>query len=97
MELEFFLPGTDYLNEGENPKKKVINLFGKTNEEETVIATDRDFSSYFYCMSEKDAGTGFYIDNQVVPACLRILQVFNVDEKELKGKGNQESVGRFTG
>ncbi|MFP4045547.1 MAG: DNA-directed DNA polymerase [Candidatus Aenigmatarchaeota archaeon] len=44
----------------------------------------------------EDVDTGYYINNQIIPACLRVLKVLGVDEKELKGKGTQESLGDFT-
>ncbi|WP_414837695.1 DNA-directed DNA polymerase [Candidatus Nanosalina sp. VS9-1] len=38
----------------------------------------------------------YYIDNQVVPAAVRVLKVFGYTEDELKGKGRQSGLGRFS-
>lgn len=37
----------------------------------------------------------YYIDNQLLPACLRVLKVFGYTEDQLKGKGKQSGLGRF--
>ena len=37
----------------------------------------------------------YYIDNQIIPACLRVLKVFGYTESQLKGKGKQSGLGRF--
>ncbi|MFB6217059.1 MAG: DNA polymerase domain-containing protein, partial [Candidatus Aenigmatarchaeota archaeon] len=37
----------------------------------------------------------YYIDNQVIPASLRVLKVFGYTEDQLKGKGKQSGLGRF--
>ena len=38
----------------------------------------------------------YYIDNQVIPAAVRVLKVFGYTEEELKGKGRQSGLGRFS-
>lgn len=38
----------------------------------------------------------YYIDNQVIPASVRVLKVFGYTEEELKGKGRQSGLGRFS-
>ena len=38
----------------------------------------------------------YYIDNQVVPAALRVLKVFDYTEGQLKGKGKQSGLGKFS-
>ena len=37
----------------------------------------------------------YYIDNQVLPAAIRVLKVFGYTEDQLKGKGKQSGLGRF--
>lgn len=37
----------------------------------------------------------YYIDNQVLPASLRVLKVFGYTVDQLKGKGKQSGLGRF--
>lgn len=37
----------------------------------------------------------YYIDNQVLPASLRVLKVFGYTADQLKGKGKQSGLGRF--
>lgn len=37
----------------------------------------------------------YYIDNQVLPAALRVLKVFGYTADQLKGKGKQSGLGRF--
>ena len=37
----------------------------------------------------------YYIENQVIPAVLRVLKVFGYTEGQLKGKGRQSGLGRF--
>ena len=37
----------------------------------------------------------YYIDNQVLPAAIRVLKVFGYTEDQLKGKGRQSGLGRF--
>jgi DNA polymerase elongation subunit (family B) len=37
----------------------------------------------------------YYIDNQIVPAAIRVLKVFGYTEDQLKGKGKQSGLGRF--
>ncbi len=37
----------------------------------------------------------YYIDNQVLPAAIRVLKVFGYTEGQLKGKGKQSGLGRF--
>jgi DNA polymerase I len=37
----------------------------------------------------------YYIDNQIVPAAIRVLKVFGYTEDQLKGKGKQSGLGQF--
>ncbi|MFP4116354.1 MAG: DNA-directed DNA polymerase, partial [Candidatus Aenigmatarchaeota archaeon] len=37
----------------------------------------------------------YYIDRQIVPAAMRVLEVLGVDERQLKGEGKQESLEDF--
>jgi DNA polymerase I len=37
----------------------------------------------------------YYIENQVIPAAIRVLKVFGYTESQLKGKGKQSGLGRF--
>lgn len=37
----------------------------------------------------------YYIKNQIIPAALRALKVFDYTEEQLKGKGRQSGLGRF--
>lgn len=37
----------------------------------------------------------YYIDNQVIPAAVRVLKVFGYTEAQLKGKGKQSGLDRF--
>ncbi|MFB6145863.1 MAG: DNA-directed DNA polymerase [Candidatus Nanohaloarchaea archaeon] len=37
----------------------------------------------------------YYIENQVIPATLRVLKVFGYTEGQLKGKGKQSGLGQF--
>ncbi|MFB6144178.1 MAG: DNA polymerase domain-containing protein, partial [Candidatus Nanohaloarchaea archaeon] len=37
----------------------------------------------------------YYIENQVIPATLRVLKVFDYTEGQLKGEGRQSGLGRF--
>lgn len=43
----------------------------------------------------EDYDSDYYIDNQVIPATLRVLKVFGYTEGQLKGKGKQSGLGRF--
>jgi DNA polymerase I len=43
----------------------------------------------------EDYDPDYYIDNQVIPATLRVLKVFGYTEGQLKGKGKQSGLGRF--
>ncbi|MDY6788516.1 MAG: DNA-directed DNA polymerase [Candidatus Nanohaloarchaea archaeon] len=38
----------------------------------------------------------YYIDNQVLPAAIRVLKVFGYTEDQLKGKGKQSGLERFS-
>lgn len=38
----------------------------------------------------------YYIDNQIIPAAMRVLKVFDYTENQLKGKGKQSGLGRFS-
>ena len=37
----------------------------------------------------------YYIENQIIPAALRALKVFDYTDEQLKGKGKQSGLGRF--
>ncbi|MFB6242231.1 MAG: DNA-directed DNA polymerase [Candidatus Nanosalina sp.] len=37
----------------------------------------------------------YYIDNQILPAAIRVLKVFGYTEDQLKGKGKQSGLGQF--
>ncbi len=43
----------------------------------------------------KNYDPGYYINNQLIPAALRVLRVFGVEEDELLMKGKQTGLGRF--
>ncbi len=43
----------------------------------------------------KDYDPGYYIDHQIVPSVLKILEELNVTEDELKGKGKQKNLGDY--
>ncbi|MFB6174860.1 MAG: DNA polymerase domain-containing protein [Candidatus Nanohalobium sp.] len=43
----------------------------------------------------EDYDADYYIENQVIPAALRVLKVFGYTEDQLKGKGKQSGLGRF--
>lgn len=43
----------------------------------------------------EDYDSDYYIDNQVIPATLRVLKVFGYTEGQLKGKGKQSGLGQF--
>ena len=45
----------------------------------------------------EDYDADYYIDNQVIPATLRVLKVFGYTEGQLKGKGKQSGLGKFGG
>lgn len=45
--------------------------------------------------SVEDIDSDYYVENQVIPAALRVLKVFDVDKKELLGKGHQENLEGF--
>lgn len=38
----------------------------------------------------------YYVENQVVPAAIRVLKVFGYTADQLKGKGKQSGLGRFS-
>lgn len=38
----------------------------------------------------------YYVENQVLPVALRVLKVFGYTEDQLKGKGKQSGLGRFS-
>jgi len=44
-----------------------------------------------------DYDSDYYVDNQVIPATLRVLKVFGYTEGQLKGKGKQSGLGKFGG
>ncbi len=44
----------------------------------------------------EDYDPDYYIDNQVLPAAIRVLKVFGYTEDQLKGKGKQSGLGRFS-
>jgi DNA polymerase elongation subunit (family B) len=44
----------------------------------------------------EDYDAQYYIDNQIVPVSLRVLKVFGYTEGQLKGKGKQSGLGKFT-
>jgi len=43
----------------------------------------------------KDYDSDYYIENQVLPAALRVLKVFGYTEGQLKGEGKQSGLGQF--
>jgi len=43
-----------------------------------------------------DYDADYYIENQVIPVTLRVLKVFGYTEGQLKGKGKQSGLGRFS-
>ncbi|MFB6292258.1 MAG: DNA-directed DNA polymerase [Candidatus Nanohaloarchaea archaeon] len=43
----------------------------------------------------EDYDPDYYVDNQIVPAAIRVLKVFGYTEDQLKGKGKQSGLGRF--
>ncbi len=44
----------------------------------------------------EDYDAEYYIENQVIPASIRVLKVFGYTEDQLKGKGKQSGLGRFS-
>lgn len=44
----------------------------------------------------EDYDAEYYIENQVLPATLRVLKVFDYTEGQLKGEGRQSGLGRFS-
>ncbi|MFB6216882.1 MAG: DNA polymerase domain-containing protein, partial [Candidatus Aenigmatarchaeota archaeon] len=45
----------------------------------------------------EDVDMEYYINNQIVPAAMRVLKVLDVKEEEIRGGGTQESLEDFTG
>ncbi|MFB6180289.1 MAG: DNA polymerase domain-containing protein [Candidatus Nanohalobium sp.] len=43
----------------------------------------------------EDYDAEYYIENQVIPAAMRVLKVFGYTEDQLKGKGKQSGLSRF--
>ncbi len=43
----------------------------------------------------EDYDSDYYVDNQIVPAAIRVLKVFGYTEDQLKGKGKQSGLERF--
>lgn len=43
----------------------------------------------------EDYDADYYIENQVIPAAIRVLKVFGYTADQLKGKGRQSGLGRF--
>jgi len=43
----------------------------------------------------EEVDSEYYIENQIVPAALRVLGVMGVDERELRGGGTQETIEEF--
>ncbi len=44
----------------------------------------------------QDYDSDYYIENQVLPAAVRVLKVFGYTEGQLKGEGKQSGLGRFS-
>ncbi len=44
----------------------------------------------------QDYDSDYYIENQVLPAAIRVLKVFGYTEGQLKGEGKQSGLGRFS-
>ena len=51
----------------------------------------------FDAVSLEDIDTEYYIENQIIPAALRVLSTLGVDGRSLKGKGYQRSLTGFAG
>ena len=62
----------------------VITKSGKTISEKAEMAEHA-----------KDYDPDYYINNQVMPAVMKILKELGYDEDELKNKGKQKSLGSF--
>jgi len=54
-----------------------------------------DRAEPFEDMTIEKIDTNYYINNQIIPAAMRVLGVLGVSEDELKGKGKQIGLKRF--
>ncbi|MHC1586722.1 MAG: DNA-directed DNA polymerase [Candidatus Hecatellaceae archaeon] len=48
----------------------------------------------YFMVSQEDVDVDYYVENQVIPAALRILSIFGIDKKRL-GVGKKEGLLRF--
>ena len=46
-------------------------------------------------MNIKKIDSKYYIDNQIIPASLRVLKVLGITKEQLKGKGKQTGLNKF--